>query len=244
MAVQRHDVMAGCGVADERRRLGAMTLPEPSARSESPTSPDATPTTAVAPELPLAILEAVRTHDRPLEVLEEEDLSASLPRRLGLTGVVETQIQRYRDAVRRKRGVALDEVGHLLRLVLRRPDAGAILREAGYEVAHRLLRRRAVRLLGHLPVPRRIARAIARRVARRLLERIAGPGIVTLDGPPLTARITGAVTATGGEYGTACVLYAATIEEVEYLVTGHRPEIQETRCAARGAEACEWKLIQ
>lgn len=219
-----------------------MSLPEPS-EPDSPTPAEPTTTAVVVPELPLAILEAVRTHDRPLEVLEEEDLTASLPRRLGLTGVVETQIQRYRDAVRRKRGVGLDEVGHLLKLVLRRPDSGAILREAGYEVAHRLLRRRAVRLLGHVPVPRRIGRAIARRVVRRLLEKIAGPGTVTLTGPPLTACITGAVTAAAGEHGTACILYAAAIEEVEYLVTGNRPEIRETQCAARGADACEWTLV-
>ncbi|NIP80107.1 MAG: hypothetical protein GWM90_13150 [Gemmatimonadetes bacterium] len=193
--------------------------------------------------LPLAILEAVRTHDRPLEVLEEEDLSASLPRRLGLTGVVETQILRYRDLAKRGQGVPLAEVEHLLRLVLRRPDAGAILREAGYDVAHRLLRRRAVRILGHLPVPRRVGRAIARRTVRRLLQRIAGRD-TALTGPPLTATIRGAVTAIGGENGTACVLYAAAIEEVVHVVTGQRPDIRETRCGARDGDRCEWTLVQ
>ena len=49
-------------------------------------------------DLPLAILESVRTHDRPAEVLEDEDLTISLPRRLGLTGVIETQIYRYQAA--------------------------------------------------------------------------------------------------------------------------------------------------
>jgi len=52
------------------------------------------PAALVAPLLPLVLLESVRAHDRPREVLEDEDLAASLPRRLGLTGVVETQIPR------------------------------------------------------------------------------------------------------------------------------------------------------
>jgi len=219
-----------------------MNLPERASGSSSPPL-EQQPGTTVAPELPLAILEAVRTHDRPLEVLEEEDLSASLPRRLGLTGVVEIQIRRYRDAVRRGRRIPLADVEHLLRLVLRRPDAGAILREAGYDVAHRLLRRRASRLLGHLPLPGRVARAIARRTTLRLLQRIAGAGTVRLDGPPLTATINGAVTAMRGEHGTGCVLYAAAIEEAVHLVTGHRPDIQETACAARDGDACRWTLV-
>ena len=56
--------------------------------------------TAVLAALPLALLQSTRSHDRPGEVLEDEDLSASLPRRLGLSGVIESQIQRYETAAR------------------------------------------------------------------------------------------------------------------------------------------------
>src|SRR5690606_9092655 len=65
--------------------------------SRSTTERSAAP---VDPLLPLALLEAVRTRDKPREVLEDEDLAASLPRRLGLTSVVESQIRRYEEAVR------------------------------------------------------------------------------------------------------------------------------------------------
>ena len=55
----------------------------------------------VAPVLPLALLEAIRAHDRPGGELLEDDPLVQLPRRLGLSDVVETQIRRYREAGRR-----------------------------------------------------------------------------------------------------------------------------------------------
>ena len=87
------------------------------------------PEATIAPALPLALLESIRAHDRPSEVLEDEDLTTSMPRRLGLTDVIDSQIRRYREDGRR--GVPLTEVADLFRLVLRRPDAEAIMRGAG-----------------------------------------------------------------------------------------------------------------
>ena len=78
---------------------------------------------SVIAALAVALLEATRSHDRPDEVLEDEDITISMPRRLGLSGVVETQIQRYETAVREGRRLPLDEFVNLLKLVLRRPDA-------------------------------------------------------------------------------------------------------------------------
>ncbi|HKJ93133.1 MAG TPA: hypothetical protein VJ957_08195 [Longimicrobiales bacterium] len=211
-----------------------MTLPEPSS-SDSPHA------AGIAPELPLSILESVRRHDRPVEVLEEEDLTISLPRRLGLTGVVETQIQRYHDDVRRRRPVTPEDITHLLRLVLRRPDAAAILREAGYDVARRLTRRYPGRLLSHVPLPRRMRMAVARRATRRVLRRLAGPATLKVSGG-LTVEMRESLGTLRGESGTACVLYAAVIEETVARVTRKRPDVRETRCATRGAVSCVWTI--
>ena len=40
---------------------------------------------SVSPVLPLLLLETMRDRDRPEEVLEEEDITLSLPRRIGLS---------------------------------------------------------------------------------------------------------------------------------------------------------------
>src|SRR5690606_19268600 len=96
--------------ARSRREMSAITKPlEPEP-----------PAHLIVPFLPLALLEAMRAQDQPHEVLEDEDLAASLPRRFGLTSVVASQIERYREAARKRRGVPVDDVVDLIRLVLRR----------------------------------------------------------------------------------------------------------------------------
>ncbi|MGZ7236654.1 hypothetical protein ACXWOK_10690, partial [Streptococcus pyogenes] len=54
-------------------------------------------TPSVTPLFPLILLETLRDMDRPEELLEGEDLTASMPRRLGLSDVVYLQIHRFRE---------------------------------------------------------------------------------------------------------------------------------------------------
>ncbi|MGH7444100.1 MAG: hypothetical protein ACREKM_04450, partial [Longimicrobiales bacterium] len=132
----------------------------------------------VLPAFPLALLERVRAHDRPGEVLEDEDLMQSMPRRLGLTGVVFTQIRRYEDAARAGRTVPYAEVISLIQLLLRRADAGAILWETGELMAQRRLERVPgpfVRVVRFLPGA---GAGSAARVGRRLVRALSGGGSV------------------------------------------------------------------
>ena len=43
----------------------------------------------------LTFLEVIRASDQPFEVFEEEDTSITMPRRLGLSDVVERRIRTY-----------------------------------------------------------------------------------------------------------------------------------------------------
>jgi hypothetical protein len=197
----------------------------------------------VAPLLPLALLESMRAHDRPREVLEDENLAESLPRRLGLTGVVESQIHRYEEAARRGRPVPADEVLDLIRLVLRRPDAEPILREAGAELARRYFARLPAAATTALAILPRSARlGAAKRSVRALFRRILGTGRLELGARPFTVRIREPLTARIEGAGTACVLYGAAIEELIHLYTRQRPRLAQSRCAGRGEECCEWTL--
>lgn len=193
-------------------------------------------------DLPLAILESVRQHDRPAEVLEDEDLSASLPRRLGLTGVVESQIQRYRVAGKRRERVSADDVSSLLRLVLRRPDAEAILKEAGRDIARHQGGGGLYRLAGLARIlPDAISSRIARRVLQRLMGRIGGGALVRVIRRPLQVQASGAITAREN-LGLACVLYSAAIEEAAHHAIGRRPRVTHMGCEGRGDEACIWEV--
>lgn len=194
-------------------------------------------------DLPLAILESVRTHDRPAEVLEDEDLTASLPRRLGLTGVVESQIHRYRIARKRRERIPYAEVGDLLRLVLRRPDSEPILREAGYAIARLHGRKPLYRAfsLARL-LPGTLAHRAAKRVLRRLLRRIGGGVPVRVTRVPFRVEMDDPVTGKVDRWGVACILYSAAIEQSFAATTGKRPRVEHVACQSRGDERCVWEV--
>ena len=68
----------------------------------------------------LTLLEVIRQQDLPTEVLESEDTSHTMPRRLGLSDVIDKQIRRYRDEVRKRQRITDDPSRGPLLAVLRR----------------------------------------------------------------------------------------------------------------------------
>jgi hypothetical protein len=199
--------------------------------------------TAVLAALPLALLQSTRAHDRPVEVLEDEDLSASLPRRLGLSGVIETQIHRYETAAKGGKRVPSDEFNNLLKLMLRRPDAETILREAGARVAQRQFESVPPSWLKLLRVlPKAVMIGAIRRATARLLKNIAGTTDVTVAGNPINARIKNPQTALLEPAGVACALYASAFEEISSLYLGRKTRVQQLRCVTDGGGYCGWQL--
>lgn len=195
--------------------------------------------------LPLAVLESIRRHDRPREVLEDENLAASLPRRLGLTHVIESQIERYRRAHRRSERVPVADVRDLLRLVLRRPDAEDILRDAGRITAQRNFEQGpGVLAAARRLLPRRAALAAARGAVRRLLRRLAGDDAAEVDGRPFTARVAGGPAAGLDGEGPACAFYGGMIARLISLYTRREESLDHRCCRARGDDRCEWVLAE
>ncbi|HUG40542.1 MAG TPA: hypothetical protein VMM12_08660 [Longimicrobiales bacterium] len=219
---------------DRSRAPGKETQPAPGAQEAGD---------GFRADLPLAILESVRVHDRPAEVLEDEDLTASLPRRLGLTGVVESQIYRYRLALKRGERIPYAEVGDLVRLVLRRPDSEPILREAGHDIAKQHGRKPLYHLaaIGRL-LPGALPNRFAKRSLRRLLHRIGGGVPLRVTRTPFTVEMTDPVTAGIDRWGVACLLYSAAIEQSVLQSTGKRHGVEHIACQSRGDERCVWEV--
>ena len=197
----------------------------------------------VSAAFPLALLESIRSHDRPGEVLEDEDLTISLPRRLGLTGVIETQIFRYEAAQKSGRAVPVDEVLSLIRLVMRRPDSEPILRETGQRMARWHFRRAPetwTRMLHRGPA--RLGLYSARRAASRALRSLEIGEVATTK--PFVIRISGCATAQLDDTGIGCTLPTGIIEEQLLLSTGKPRRVRHTCCLARGDDICEWELLE
>lgn len=199
--------------------------------------------TAVLAALPLALLQSTRSHDRPGEVLEDEDLSLSLPRRLGLSGVIERQIQQYETAAKSGKRVSGEEFHNLLKLVLRRPDAELILRETGARVAQRQFSNVSGAWLKLLRImPRRVMLRGIRSATARLLRNMSGAADITVTGNPIRARITKPEVAFLEPEGLGCTLYAAAFEELASLYLRKKASVVHEQCATNGNGYCEWRL--
>jgi predicted hydrocarbon binding protein len=203
--------------------------------------PDRVKPATVTPVFLLLLLETLRDMDQPPEVLEDENVSSSMPRRLGLNEVVLRQITRLRDATRRKLPQTRAEAENLIRLVIRRPDAEEIFDAAGREMSRRAWNERSPLLRRVLRwLPRAIVNRIAARAAERLFGKILGGGRLGLAGWPGEISISECLTASADPGGAACGFYAGVYAELISLYSGKAHSVRHTRCAARGADACVW----
>src|SRR3954471_460063 len=119
--------------------------------------------------VPLAVLEAVKNLDTPVEDGLTEFADELLVKRLGLSPTVQMQLTEFEQLVRKDARVEPSHVEALLRLVGRRPDADLVFADAGRRAARRAVKRmstvsriaarRSPRVFGHLAA-RRSARAV------------------------------------------------------------------------------------
>lgn len=198
---------------------------------------------SITPLFPLLLLETMRDMDQPEEVLEEEDVTTSLPRRLGLSDVVGVQIRRFQAEAKQNRLQTPQPVMDLMRLVIRRPDAEEIFRETGRRVARHFWEQRAaaVRTLVRV-APHSLARVVASRAARRMLRRIAGGRKFSVARWPVELRIQTPLTVQADPSGAACSFYAGAFSELMQFYTGRTYRITHAECETRDAGMCRWTV--
>ena len=187
--------------------------------------------------LPLAVLEAVRNLDTPVEDGLQEFAEELLVKRLGLSSTVTMQLEQYEALARRGARVDPVLVEALLRLVGRRPDADLVFADAGRRAA-----RRAVRALfvGSRLAARAAPRALGYAVAGGAARRVMGGDLRREDRLPV-ARMTAPLAVNATPDGTACGLYGAAFTELLRLLAGYEGAMLHTVCRATGGERCEWR---
>ncbi len=179
--------------------------------------------------VPLAVLEAVRNLDTPVEDGLSEFAEELLVKRLGLSPTVAMQLAEYEQLVRRDARVDPGHVEALLRLVGRRPDADLVFAEAGRRAARRAVRRSfpPLRLFGYLA---------ARRAARAVL----GADLRREQHLPV-ARVSDPIAINATPDGAACGFYGAALAELLRLLVGYEGAMLHTACRATGGATCEWR---
>lgn len=183
----------------------------------------------------LALLEAMRDSDRPGEILDDENVTETLPRRFGLSGVVRSQILRYEQETRKGRRVPQAEVGDLIRLVIRRPDADDLFFDVG----------RSLTASGDAPswhriFPARLAYAMARRQVALRLRLLFGGGLVRSAGVPFQIEAADSYLTTVDPGGGACALVTG-LSQAMLESSGRGPvAVGHPECRGRGGNRCLW----
>jgi hypothetical protein len=203
----------------------------------------------VSPELPradgprrvqalvaLRLLEVIRDRDHPRELLEDEDPSRTMPRRFGLSDVVERQIRTYKQDVRKGGRLTDEEVRGLFRFVIRRPDGEEIFHQVGRLLATGERQRRWGRML-----PRRLRFALARARTRRRLSRVFGRPIGGFGRGPYVIEGRSLFFIESDPGGDACHLLSGFGQEIVEQTLGAAARVTHTHCQARGDALCRWE---
>jgi hypothetical protein len=202
--------------------------------------PIAAPTAAgprrVQAVVALRLLEVMRDLDLPQDLLEDEDPTRTMPRRLGLSDVVDRQIRTYREDARRRVRLSDEEIRGLFRLVIRRPDGEEVFHQAG-----RLLATGTRGLGWRRLLPRRARFALARMRTGRTLR--------SLFGRPIGGFARGSFIIEGRALffiecdpgGDACHLLSGFCQEtLEQAIKG-AAAVAHTLCQSRGDSVCRWE---
>jgi hypothetical protein len=179
--------------------------------------------------VPLAVLEAVKNLDTPVEDGLSEFADELLVKRFGLSSTVQMQLAEFEQLVRKDARVEPSHVEALLRLVGRRPDADLVFADAGRRAARRAVKRMSgvFRLFGHTG---------ARRAARAVL----GAELGFEQRLPI-ARVTDPIAIQATPDGAACGFYGAGLVELLRLLVGYEGAMLHVACRAHGGAACEWR---
>jgi len=187
--------------------------------------------------VPLAVLEAIRNLDTPVEDGLSEFADELLSKRLGMSATVAMQVNEYEGLVRRDARVDASHVEALLRLVGRRPDAELVFADAGRRAA----RRAVARTTGLVRVAGRTApRALGFRLAGRAARVVLGGELRREQQVPV-ARVRDALAIRATPDGAACGLYGAAFTELLRLFAGFEGAMLHVSCRGAGGASCEWR---
>jgi hypothetical protein len=186
----------------------------------------------------LTLLEVIRQQDLPTEVLESEDTSHTMPRRLGLSDVIDRQIRRYREEVRKRGRITDDEFRDLVRLVIRRHDSEEVFFHAGSFLAGD-----DTPSAWRNTLPRSFGFGLARRRVRRQLVKLFGRRVGGFAAGPFTLEARTHLLIEGDPGGDACQFLTGFSQTVLQRYCGRRVKVVHSLCEARKDPLCRWTVL-
>jgi len=200
-----------------------------------------TPPPGVHSILPLALLEAMRNLDTPIDDGLAELDSELVTKRLGLSTTVASQIERYRQSAEKGTPVPLDEAVSVFRLVSRRADAELVFSDAGRRAARYAARRtsglrRAVMRVSPRGLRRRLGIGASARCADEVFR-----AEMRAVGALAEVRVADSLASRAGAEGMGCYFYGAAFAELLRVLGGFEGAMLHEHCRSRGDAHCTWR---
>lgn len=193
--------------------------------------------------VPLALLEAIRNLDTPIDDGLAELPVETVSKRLGMSTTVAAQIGRYRETAEKDGSVPSDEVVQVFRLVGRRPDAALVYADAGRRAARLAAGRAGPGGPFGLPLPKSLGRRRGERRAERIAQRVFGLP-VHREPTGLGLRLGQSLATEAGFAGSGCLFYGSLLSELLRVTSGFEGAMAHERCVEKGDPACEWKAVE
>ncbi len=188
----------------------------------------------------LSLLEGIRALDLPTEVLASEDPTQTMPRRLGLSDVVDQQIRLFREQVRKRERITDQQVQDLFHLVLRRPDSEEAFLKVGELLAGDT---NPLKGLGRF-YPERALYSLARRKTGKRIRSLFGRPIGAFAHGPFTLEAKGHFLLDLDPGGDACELVTGLSRSILSRYLRRRIEVRHTSCEALKHDICRWAVSE
>ena len=174
--------------------------------------------------------------DRPDEVLEDEVLARTIPRRLGLSRVVERQIELYQEYSRQGRKLSSGELAEFVKLVTKRPDSARVFAEMGVRLANE-----------HLPsgiawLPRAVRLILVKRAIERTLARLFGQRVGGFVSGTFSLEVSASPFVQLDSSGDACQLVTGFCREALRRGMDEEMIVEKLSCETDGARTCRWSV--
>ena len=192
----------------------------------------------IAAAVALTLLEVIRDQDRPTEILESENPSETMPRKLGLSDVVERQIRNYREEARKGARITDSEFGDLVRLVIRRPDSQEVFFQAG-ELLAGVNGKRASRFM-----PRGINHWLARRRVGKRMKALFGRRLGGFGSGPFTLEGKSLPFIQNDPGGDACALVTGLCQAMLDRYLREKVLVVHNACESGSDRLCRWVMVE
>ena len=190
----------------------------------------------VAAQVVVSLLEALRLLDRPGEMLEDEVIARTIPRRFGLSRVVERQIELYQEYARQGRKLSGDELAGFVNLVTKRPDASEVFLEMGALLADEYLPSRKRWM------PRSTRLMLVRRAIERTLAKLFGQRVGGFVSGPFSLEVSASPFVQLDASGDACELITGFCRRAVRRGVDEGLTVVKLSCETDGARSCRWSV--